>query len=256
MLRDLIRRAGAEGRLHLLETSTRTVVEDLAGAVRTHRSVYVAWRRLADAGVIRIERQGRGTTGSLISLLRPSDYSPEQRDFAPSVSTPPEGEPPFHPSRLATPQSFLQHQQDGEGDLLTALSPAAIETYHLLLSHGSPLTTNQLAAALGMRPRSLRRVGGGHLGPAAILAAVSLVERCGTGQWRVRVRPDLGKAVAALDACRPRVAWREGVRRRTTWRGALDQIHARHELERENYASWLRAPPRRRSRRRRRGSGS
>ena len=239
VLRDLIRRARTEGRLHLLETSTRMVVEDLAGAVRTHRSIYVAWRRLAEAGVIRIERRGRGTTGSLLNLLPRTAMSSEQRGFAPSVSTPPEGEPTAHPQTLATPQDFGQRHPPGECDLLTALSPAAIETYHLLLAHAGPLSTGQLAAAVGVRPRSLRRLGGGHLGPVAILVALGLVDRRGTGLWSARVDPDIDEALAALDDRRPPVTRPRGPRCLLTWRGALDRILARHELERDKYASWL-----------------
>lgn len=239
VLRDLIRRAGTEGRLHLLETSTRTAVEDLAGAVRTHRSVYVAWRRLAAAGVVRIERRGRGTTGSLLSLRRQTPSSGEQRGFAPSVSTPPEGEPTHCPPTLATPQNFRQRRPSGECDLLTALSPAAIETYHLLLSRAVPMSTGELAAAVGMRPRSLRRVGGGHLGPVAILVALGLVDHRGRGLWSARVDPDVDQALTALDDRRPPVTQPKGARCMLTWRGALDRIVARHELEREVYASWL-----------------
>lgn len=239
VLRDLIRRAGTEGRLHLLETSTRMVVEDLAGAVRTHRSVYVAWRRLAEAGVMRIERRGRGTTGSLLSLLPQTAMSLEQREFAPSVSTPPEGGPTEHPPTLATPQRSGQRRPPGEGDLLTALSPAAIEAYHLLRAHADGLSTAELAAAVGMRPRSLRRVGGGHLGPVATLVALGLVNRRDTGQWCACVDPDIDEALTALDVRRPPVTRSMGARRLVTWRGALDRVVARHKVEREEYSSWL-----------------
>ena len=243
VLLDLLRRCQWVGSARI-EVSIRNVIKTLLGAVGCKNTVRRALAQLEADGLIRRLRAGKGQQGSIIEVLDPEALGGflEKRGLHPCISIPPQAGEPLEENPAVLEGYSPLHLDEGWAtgsippDLLAALSLREVEVLHFLTAEAVPQSTDEVAAATGVLPRSLVRSSAQHLGPLKKLAFVGLVEALPGGLWGVVSLPDFVAVQAALAALKP---CRQDGAAGGSWEGWNERTAARIEYERELYLNWL-----------------